>query len=134
VREVGTAIQGYNPIATIGLVMGGLFIVGVIIIVYLANKKSVRDIFFISAFILFLQYVLATTVHPWYSINVLIPGILAGLRFSVFWTGLIFLSYSFYGVAHESVYYVFVAVEYVVLAVLIVWEWKRVWVRQTSPE
>ncbi|MFI5204139.1 MAG: glycosyltransferase 87 family protein [Flavobacteriales bacterium] len=117
-RETGTLIKGYNPIHFVGPMMGVLFLLAGLYIVWQAVRKKITDIFLISTLILFAYYLLSTTVHPWYSINLLIPGIIAGLYFPIAWTGLIFLSYIFYGVQYEAAYYSTVAIEYILLFVV----------------
>jgi hypothetical protein len=118
-REIGILIKGYNPIAIIGPTLGILFIITAFYIVWHAWKNKISNIFLISTFILLVYYLSATTVHPWYSINLLVPGIIAGLYFPIAWTGLIFLSYVFYGVNIPEINYLFIAIEYSLLFFII---------------
>ena len=91
-RAIGYAITGYNEIARIGPILGVLTIV--CIVIYLAkidrDKTPLTEVFlFIHLFYL----LFATTVHPWYITTILALSATTRFRFSIVWSGFIFLTY-----------------------------------------
>jgi hypothetical protein len=54
--------------------------------------------FAVAALSLISHYLLSTTVHPWYIINILIFAVLSGMYITgICWSFLVFLSYYAYG-------------------------------------
>lgn len=94
VRAIGSAITGYNPIATIGPVLLATGLVATVIIGLRAQPADwrTRGALAIGALLL-----CATTVHPWYLLYPLMLGLAANQRWPWVWATLTWLSYLHYG-------------------------------------
>lgn len=122
-RELGYAIYGYNTIATLGPALGITAASGILVLAWHYRKSTWHKMMEGSAWIYFCFLLLSTTVHPWYT---LIPFSLAlwspyRMTFAV-WTGLVVLSYSHY---HHHVYepdFYLIAIEYLGLAAVLIWQ------------
>jgi alpha-1,6-mannosyltransferase len=95
-RAIGWWAKGYNYISFIGPLLM-LFFLGIYSVIFFASRKVDWYIFSVKViWVLTLYYALATTVHPWYLINLLPFAILTGKRFPLVWCGVAFLSYHAY--------------------------------------
>ena len=119
-REIGTRIRGYNPIATIGPFLA---LVSVSLILFFSWTKRLK----LSLperwlFVLAIYLLCATTVHPWYVIPLIALSVLTRFRFPVVWSGVLPLTYLAYGQVpfYENLW--IVAVEYLVVFGWMLWE------------
>jgi alpha-1,6-mannosyltransferase len=95
-REIGWAVKGYNYISFIGPFLMGIFLL-LYFIIFIINRKIDFIKFCNLVVIVFsLYYVFATTVHPWYMINLLSFAIIANKRYALVWMATAFLSYMAY--------------------------------------
>lgn len=122
-RELGTWVQGYNPIGTLGPT---LKVATAVVIVFLALRRkhtpasAVETALWMWAVYLFL----ATTVHPWYVVPLVALGTLSGRVWPWVWSGLLFFSYSHYHGGGFQEAYGWIAAEYVLLAMIIALEYR----------
>ena len=97
VRALGYQIKGYNIIRQLGeitpYIVGGL----VLAFAFLRSNRSPQSLLESLLFLLSAYFFMATTVHPWYLINLLFFGILTGYAFPLVWSLTVFWSYSAYG-------------------------------------
>jgi hypothetical protein len=93
-RAIGTAVTGYNPIATVGPVLLATGLTAAFIIGLRAQPVDwrARGALAIGALL-----VCATTIHPWYLLYPLLLGLAAGHRWPWVWATLSWLSYLHYG-------------------------------------
>tara|TARA_R110002012_G_scaffold252147_1_gene430635 strand:+ start:471857 stop:473119 length:1263 start_codon:yes stop_codon:yes gene_type:complete len=120
IREIGFAVKGYNIIATSGPWMGILSFAAMIIFNLLASPKIKLSERMLWTYIIY--FLLATTVHPWYVLPILVLGIISGYRFPILWSFTIFLTYWGYSVSGYEENLGIVAFEYISLLVFIVIE------------
>ncbi len=121
-REFGTLILGYNPIATIGPFLA---LVAISLILFFSWSRRLklslpeRWLLALTAYLL-----CATTVHPWYIVPLVALSVLTRFRFPIMWSVLLPLTYLAYGQApfHENLWVV--AVEYAVVVGWLAWEIK----------
>ncbi len=121
-REFGTLILGYNPIATIGPFLA---LVAVSLILFFSWSRRLklslpeRWLFALTAYLL-----CATTVHPWYVVPLVALSVLTRFGFPIIWSALLPLTYLAYGQVpfHENLW--IVAVEYGVVGGWMAWEIK----------
>jgi alpha-1,6-mannosyltransferase len=119
VREIGFKIYGYNIIETAGKVMAFLTFSGIILI----SRKSKN--FFIGALgVLTLYFAMATTIHPWYASTLVAVSIFTKFRYPIVWSYLIFLSYATYQTSLYQENLWLVALEYLVVLSVIIYEIK----------
>lgn len=119
-REAGTLILGYNPIALIGPFLA---LVALSLILFFSWSQRVslslseRWLFVLTTYLL-----CATTVHPWYVVPLIALSVLTRFGFPIIWSVLLPLTYLAYGEApfYENLWVV--AVEYVVVGGWMAWE------------
>jgi alpha-1,6-mannosyltransferase len=124
-RQIGWWIKGYNYISFIGPLLMGLFLAGYALLFFIKQKQNWQGFARMALIVLTLYYLMATTVHPWYIINLLPFALLAGWRYPWVWCGMAFLSYHAYrpqGFAENGWV---IAVEYGVVVVAVLIEWRR---------
>ncbi|MBX9734925.1 MAG: hypothetical protein K2X37_12760 [Chitinophagaceae bacterium] len=113
-REIGWSIKGYNYISFIGPFLMSLFL-GCYAILFFTKKTLTFNSFASASAIVFsLYYLFATTVHPWYFINLIPFAILAGKKYPFVWLAAAFLSYQAYSnhPFHEKMWVI--AIEYAI--------------------
>lgn len=112
-REIGTRLLGYNPIATIGPFLG---LIAAALILYFSWAKKLhfslpeRWLFALTAYLL-----CATTVHPWYVAPLIALSVLTRFRFPIGWSVVLPLTYVAYGQGPFQENLWVVAVEYLVV-------------------
>ena len=124
-RYAGNLISGYNLIQFIGPLLA---IVTLMTNIYLANKYkkySETNFWNYSLLVWTIYLLLSTTVHPWYIISLVLFGILSDRTYPLVWSFLAFISYVNYSQLsyHENLW--FVAIEYLLLWFVIIFEHKR---------
>lgn len=114
---------GFNNISSIGPWMAVSFVVAILVLVLLQKKSGVLPLLRSCLMGWMIYLLLSTTVHPWYILPVMTLGILSGYFFPVIWSGAAILSYSWYADQISlTLKYVFIALEYTILTVFLVWE------------
>ncbi len=118
-RAIGWQVKGYNYISYIGPLLMKIFLMLYAILFFVTKPKSLQT-FANSCLVAFtLYYFLATTVHPWYIINLLPFAIIANIRFAVVWLGAAFLSYFAYSQIPFAENLWLIGVEYSIVMVAI---------------
>ncbi len=123
VREVGYYLKGYNIIGTVGKVLPFVIIITVLFYAFI-KTNNLKNILIHSLFILSIYFFAATTVHPWYLINLVLLSVFTSYKFPILWSFLIILSYYAYSVFpfKESFYLIFI--EYSLVFALFFYELK----------
>jgi alpha-1,6-mannosyltransferase len=106
VREYGFWKYGYNIIQTVGWKLGVVTTMLIVLFTFRKGwtKSDVISIdstqFLLSDFlwILSIYFLFATTLHPWYVTTLLALSVFTPYRFTLVWTGLIFLTYAGYSI------------------------------------
>ena len=97
IRSIGFAVKGYNIIGVAGWSLSALS--GLIILFFALYFRPVDwpAFFTLALFSMLAYYLLATTIHPWYLVNLALLAGLSGRFLTVIpWTFLAFLSYRAY--------------------------------------
>ncbi len=120
-RDIWGYFIGYNPIASLGPILGiisFLLIVSVSILAFF-RARTLKDYFpyLLAAFYIYLF--LATTVHPWYLIVPLFFSVLVQCNSVLLWTCLVFLSYSAYDTNPVQQHYWAMYLQYLPVVVLL---------------
>lgn len=119
VRAIGFKIFGFNIISSAGTSLALFSFLGILIISW-RNKN-----FTLSALgIITLYFMLATTVHPWYASTLIAITIFTRFRYPIVWSYLIFLSYATYQTKLYQENLWFVALEYLVVFGIMIYELK----------
>ena len=97
VRSIGYEIEGYNIIRKLGKITPYITIALVLVFTLLRSNRELKAIFTSMLFLLSCYFFMATTVHPWYIINLIFLAILTGYAYPLVWSLTVFWSYSAYG-------------------------------------
>ncbi|MGB0974632.1 MAG: mannosyltransferase [Flavobacteriaceae bacterium] len=122
IREFGFVIKGYNIIGTIGKVTPLVVIIFVVALAVFWKKTNVKHLITVFLFALSVYLFTATTVHPWYLAMLLILSIFTEYRFPLIWTYTIIFSYSFYKNDTYINNYWLIALEYLLVFAVLIWE------------
>lgn len=126
-RTLGYWFYGYNLIHIIGpvLTLSTLAIIGCISLIPLKKHISFVDLIQLMMMVFLVYLFLSATVHPWYIGTVLALSIFTPYRMPLIWGLLIMLTYANYGSTEYSEQLWIVALEYVVVFALFIFELKK---------
>jgi alpha-1,6-mannosyltransferase len=113
---------GYNPIAQLVPLMQWIMLVLVVLVSL--GLKGFKHLGMIEklVWVYFIYLVFQPVVHPWYLIPAFGLSILTKEKVFFYWTGLVFLSYHAYANPEVREIGWVLAIEYGVLAILMLWE------------
>ncbi len=124
VKWAGIFINKNNPIQVAGPLLS---IIGAILNIWISFKNNFNrnDIFKIALLLLTIYFLLATTVHSWYIGTLVCLGCFTNFKYAMVWSATAILSYSAYQSAsyHENL--LLVAVEYLIVIGVMVWEIRK---------
>ncbi len=129
IRAIGEYFSGYNPIQTVGTWLGIVSAAGILgIYLWSIMRQIDRDTFtfcpLLWAYGLYL--LLATTVHPWYVINLVFLSVFCYKnRFAVVWSVVAILSYSAYRFNPVQESPVLIWIEYIVVILVFVYDYTK---------
>jgi len=121
-RWVGWQVSGYNMISIIG---PALSFITLLIISYMAlteKNLSINSLIKRMMWSLAVYLLLATTVHPWYVVPLLVFCLFTRHRFAYIWSGVVVLSYGFY--YSDQYNLVWIVLEYFIVSIWIAYELK----------
>jgi alpha-1,6-mannosyltransferase len=98
IREIGFYYKGYNIIETVGKIIPVAIISMVLIFTFSKKNNAVDKVITTSLIVLSIYFFTATTVHPWYVINLIVLGVFTRFKFQLVWSFFIILSYYAYSV------------------------------------
>jgi hypothetical protein len=122
VRALGYQLKGYNIIRQLGEITPFVVAGFVLVFSFLRSNRTPASLLKSMLFLLSCYFFIATTVHPWYIINLIFLGILTGYAYPLVWSLTVFWSYNAYGAAGfaENPYLQFLA--YLVVYGTFIWE------------
>ncbi len=123
-REIGWWVKGYNYISFIGPFLMGIFLLIYAIIFFTKTTLSFYGYSMFALIILSLYYFFATTVHPWYIINLLPFALYTNKKYAFVWMSAAFLSYHAYGIPFKENYWV-IALEYAIVIGAALYSFKK---------
>ncbi len=89
-------VPGYKLIKTYGKITPFLIILWVFLLTFLRKNQNFSVLLTSMMWILLAYYFLATTVHPWYIVFLLLLSLFTDYRFPIVWSVVIVLSYYAY--------------------------------------
>ncbi|MFB0924465.1 MAG: mannosyltransferase [Vicingaceae bacterium] len=112
IRWLGFKSVGYNIIQQVGPILSIATFV-IVMMVYFYKTNTWQDVLKKMLFAYTIYLLLATTVHPWYVINlVLLSVFVRNYRFAIVWSALVILSYSAYISETYQENFILITIEY----------------------
>lgn len=129
IRAIGYYVKGYDIIAVAGRVLPIIF--GAYILVELIRSKKTSLITFWerSLWILFIYYLLALIVHPWYISVLVLCTVFTQVRFVILWSVLIGFTYLTYSQTPYAENIWIVLAEYVLVICYMIYELNQTKIR-----
>lgn len=125
IRWVSGFWMDYNPLVYVGPFLSLFALVGILAISFFHKIKEPKHVASAVVWIYLVYLLLQNVVHPWYILPAFVVGVLVGNRVFLFWTGLVFLSYSAYSVTPVSENWILIFLEYAVLIGVIILELRK---------
>ncbi|VXA93677.1 Mannosyltransferase [Flavobacterium sp. 9AF] len=114
-REIGYWIKGYNTIGIIGKITPVFTIIMILFFALVKENRNSYSFFINSLFALTCYFLISTTVHPWYVINLIILSLFTKYRFAIVWSFTIILSYFAYSQTPFQENMILIFLEYVIV-------------------
>jgi alpha-1,6-mannosyltransferase len=114
-REIGYYHRGFNMIHTIGKYIPIFMILFIAFMSFFTKIKSEIDLFNAALLVLSVYLFTATTVHPWYVVNLVLLSIFTKFKFAFYWSFLIILSYFAYSNESFKENMVLIFIEYCIV-------------------
>ena len=125
VKWIGELTVGWDIVKTAGPIMAGVTIALIAFISFYPRKEKKYHLAESALIVNTVYLLMSTTVHPWYVLMPLGISIFTRFKYSMWWSGLVFLSYSFYlggGIEEKPIW---LSLEYGVLLLIIFLEMKK---------
>ncbi|AWG23327.1 mannosyltransferase [Flavobacterium faecale] len=124
IRAIGFWVKGYNIIQTTGKIIPVLIFLFITYQALMGKNKSTSQLFNSFLLVLTVYFMTATTVHPWYVINLVLIGIFTRFYYPIIWSLTAILSYSAYqDVAFKENLWL-VGLEYLIVILCIMLEFR----------
>jgi hypothetical protein len=124
-REIGFLFRGWNEIAIIGKITPVLTLLFIGYLTFFRKNNSMIKLITTLLFAGSFYYFTATTMHPWYLATLLILSVFTKYRFPIIWSIVIVLSYQAYANSPWKENLWFVAVEYFIVFLYLIFELKK---------
>ena len=121
-REIGYWFRGWNEIAIIGKIISLLVLLSVFALALFRKNKAMVELITAMLFVLSFYYFASTTVHPWYVATLLMLSVFTKYKFPLVWSFVIILSYLAYTNNDNSENLWIIALEYVIVYAVFIWE------------
>ncbi|NER18171.1 mannosyltransferase [Spongiivirga citrea] len=121
-REIGYAFRGYNEIKIIGKYIPPIIIAIVLLITFVRNNISMKNLITGMLLALSCYFFISTTVHPWYVATLLILSVFTKYRFPLVWSFVVIFSYTAYANDNFKENLWFVGAEYIIVYGFFIWE------------
>jgi len=122
IRELGYYFKGYNIIGLFGKVSPIILILSILFYTFFKNNNGLKSILKNQLFLFSFYFFIATTVHPWYIISLVVFSVLTPYFYPIIWSGTIFLSYASYKLDGVYEYPLILTIEYLIVYGFIFYE------------
>ena len=115
IRYIGQQIYGYNIIQTVGKIIPVMVILFILFKAFFSKNKTEIDLFNTFLIVLSIYFFTATTVHPWYIINLVFLSVFTQFKYPIYWSFVIILSYFAYSNPEFKENFYLMFIEYAVV-------------------
>ncbi|SRX75523.1 glycosyltransferase 87 family protein [Aequorivita antarctica] len=122
IRWIGFQIMGWNLIETVGKILPVIVFLFVLGIAFFRKNKTPQQLITAMLLAVSFYFLLSTTVHPWYIATPLLLSVFTKYKFPIVWSFMVVLSYSAYGKDGFDEKLWLVALEYIIVIGVAVWE------------
>ncbi len=112
----------WELIKTYGKITPIVTIIFILLVSFLRKNQNLRVLFSSMLYILTFYYFLATTVHPWYIIFLVVLVIFTEYRFALLWSAVVVLSYFAYSNSDFKEHLGLLSIEYMVVYGFLLYE------------
>ena len=119
IRAIGYYCKGYNIIQSTGQVIPVLMIVFIVFQSFFGKNKTTLNLFQSFLFVLSIYFFTATTVHPWYIINLVLISVFTKFKFPIVWSLMVVVSYYAYSNTAFKENLWLIAIEYLVVVLVV---------------
>ena len=122
IRAVGFHFYGYNLIHTTGKIIPVLVVLFILYKSFFTENRTEINLF--NSFLIVLSFYCftATTVHPWYVINLVLISVFTKYKFPLVWSFFIILSYFAYSVFPFEENLGMIFIEYILVFTVLIYE------------
>ncbi|MEO6166267.1 MAG: hypothetical protein ABIO46_15650 [Chitinophagales bacterium] len=125
IRCIGFQTVRYDIIRLAGPLMAMITFISIIFLVEREKNISWKHFFEALQWSLTLYLLLSTTVHPWYITTLVLCSVITGYKYPIVWSLFIALTYSTYQTVPYEEKLWLVALEYIVVAGMLIFELKE---------
>lgn len=122
IRWIGFQVVGWNLIESVGKILPVLVFLFVLSLAFFRKNKTPQQLLTVMLFAVSFYFIFSTTVHPWYIATPLLLSIFTKYKFPIVWSFMALLSYSAYGKDGFDEKLLLVALEYIIVIGVAVWE------------
>ena len=122
IRWIGYEVEGYNIISYAGPALAGVVFVSILFMAILKQNQEMRGLLTSMMFGMGIYLLLATTVHPWYLATPLLLSVFTRYKFVQVWSLMVVLSYFAYSQPDYKENLWIIALEYVAIFGVMVYE------------
>ncbi|MEB8327840.1 polyprenol phosphomannose-dependent alpha 1,6 mannosyltransferase MptB [Flavobacteriaceae bacterium KMM 6897] len=117
IKSIGLQLDvpAYKMIKTFGKILPFIIVISVLVFTFFRDNKKISTLITSMLWILSAYYFLATTVHPWYIIFLVILAIFTEFRFPLVWSLTVILSYWAYSNAQFQENLLILSIEYILV-------------------
>jgi alpha-1,6-mannosyltransferase len=122
IRWIGFQIKGYNIIQEIGWILPLISMAFILSLSFFKENSKLFSVIKNCLWTLTFYFLMSTTIHPWYVINLVFLGMLTNLNYPIIGSCTVFLSYFAYANKDFKENYWLIGLEYILIFLFLIYE------------